>query len=361
MNKNVLIIASFLLALGACFFVSCNKDVDENILLQPDMNVLSTEAKDAATFTMPYYANMKMVWMELQNMKSLSTTEEYMSYESNRGYYSIGTMADLVCDTLNFDECKNMSDFQFLYASNCRYLDTTKINGETFVDSKFSNNVFRHIADTNGYFRVGDTVIRIFKNATLATNIENINSLINLDENNPTDNMSGSIVQLSGLGGSWGMGNSISCWDSCGTSFEQSNIQGEASNGSTWGSRRLSVSSEWINWLVPSREYLCDQRYIHRIVLKVHEKRIVWIPIKSHITYSYSIKYHWASHNSATNEIVWNEECASKSNTTEYKRTVEVFPFDRFVCCFGGTVRLHCASTYLRASAPHIGTFTTNQ
>ena len=154
--------------------MSCSKDEP----IEPQkMQVTRT-----ANASIPYFQTLDEA-IDLANKLSEQTLEERQATEQEYGYFSIGSISDEFYNNIDFESFQSEDAFLDFYDSNKWLLDTTYVDGELCVDSKFNTNIFRNIANQDGYLYIGDTIVRIFKDMAIATHVENEKLLYEVNEN----------------------------------------------------------------------------------------------------------------------------------------------------------------------------------
>ena len=169
MNKPTQILFTFL---ALTLFCACTKEKTERI--QPCKNDLTD---------IPYFSTKEEFLQEIDIIRQLNGIEAIQKHESNRGWRSIGSLADDFYASLLPETFKSEDDLITLLQENQIFLDTiVDDDGEIAIYPKWADNIHRYVANESGLFRVGDYVSRIFKFGTVTTSIDNLDKLLNVSE-----------------------------------------------------------------------------------------------------------------------------------------------------------------------------------
>ncbi len=165
MNKKIVLIVTLIIST-----LSCTKNIEDyngsnGTLLKSNESI-------------PYFSSVEDMIYELNQRMERSNegVDALIDYENNKGYTSIGRLADefyfkcidtIQNDTLLLNTFKSYTD-----------LITLNISDEdTFYLPKYSSIPQRYIANGDGLFQIGDYVTRIFEDGTVTTSIENLDYL----------------------------------------------------------------------------------------------------------------------------------------------------------------------------------------
>ncbi|MBQ8703315.1 MAG: hypothetical protein IJ524_02940 [Bacteroidales bacterium] len=159
MKNNRLTVIIISVALASVFLSSCGKDTSNNSEIMREGNIPTT--KDV---NLPYYPNLDSVYSEINRAGLYSNPCDFYNYQKNKGFVSIGAIADVFFDSLDLDEFKSLDILLSFYDGNRDMLDTCMMeNNEIAIVPKWFFSEFRYVANANGMFAVGDNVFKIFK------------------------------------------------------------------------------------------------------------------------------------------------------------------------------------------------------
>lgn len=339
MNKAISYISIVLLI---SFIMSCNKE---------EFNTNAFHLKDISTDVIPFYSNINDVFARIDTINDIDSIANRVVYEENTGYKSIGLFSDLFMDTLEITSLFDDEDSVMLFYNNNKFVvDTIWDNGELYIEPKYNDNIFRSVADENGLFRIGDTVVRIFKRKNIATHINNISGLLSIKEDNcilPNNNFFyfysshhiDPIIQYHNCNSNLGL--------SCTTAHTPNHSLGD---------RRVKIKTEWVFDIAYNGNPTCNN-YRYHIIFKGYKKtRVGFVSIKSNISYRWDIIFHWL-----TPYYQWTEEHRERGITTEYKHKIDKTVFQNNCCDILGFPGVHLAHLYIQTYAPSSGVLTINQ
>ncbi|MCR4931688.1 MAG: hypothetical protein K5918_04540 [Bacteroidales bacterium] len=175
MNKKIVLIVTLIIST-----LSCTKNIE-------DFNG-SNGTLLKSNESIPYFSSVEDMIYELNQRMERSNegVDALIDYENNKGYTSIGRLADefyfkcidtIQNDTLLLNTFKSYTD-----------LITLNISDEdTFYLPKYSSIPQRYIANRDGLFQIGNMVTRIFEEGTVSTTVDNITSLKNMSPSDLVD------------------------------------------------------------------------------------------------------------------------------------------------------------------------------
>lgn len=300
----------------------------------------------------PYYNNIYEVFARIDSINNIDSLADRITFEKKTGYESIGLISDLFVDSVEFDSCFDEEDFVLAFYDNYSGLiDTIWEDGELYLDPKYNDNYFRNVANVNGLFRVGDTVVRIFKRKSIATHIDQLNELIDLDENNdelPGENY---FYFCKNVCQSMEIPN-VPIYHYCNSNLGLYRPAGHTPNNSR-GDRRVKLASEWLFDIPYNGNPTCNN-YSFYITFKAYKKtRVCFIPIKSNISYQYAFDFHCF-----TPYYQWIEINRKAGWHTEYKHKITKTIFRDNCCDILGFPGVHLSSIYIQTYAPSSGVLT---
>ncbi len=163
-NKfNKLCIIAMCLIAFSFELTSCTKD---DSTLDNSINLSRPTKNDK----IPHYRNLDEVLDIVTMVNSMDSIEQIYEYECQRGFLSFGLFYDMAFDTINFEQLAyDEEGIRDLCNKYWDILDTSWQNEELYVEPKYTQNLLRYAANKEGFLFIGDTLLRIFKNHTLAT------------------------------------------------------------------------------------------------------------------------------------------------------------------------------------------------
>ena len=175
-NKTFLAVVATVLVAGTAFFTSCEKEEKEM--------VQSLSPKSISMEAIPEYETMEEVLAIIETASSFDTVTELLEYENLQGRNSIGAISDAFYEGIEIDNFSSEDEIQNFYFENSHLLDTFVENNEVFLYPKWTNHSFRYVANQDGLFSINGYVYRLFKNAIVSTDENNLTKLLNLTERN---------------------------------------------------------------------------------------------------------------------------------------------------------------------------------
>lgn len=128
--------------------------------------------------TIPSYTSFEDMLNELNTCLKLrnESIDSLSKYEDAKGFHSIGRLADeyyFNCiDSIDYD-----SSLLYKLLTNTDYVTTNIEGNDTFYLPKFSSIPQRFIANSNGLYKIGDYVTRVFEEGLVTTHINNLTLL----------------------------------------------------------------------------------------------------------------------------------------------------------------------------------------
>ena len=230
------------------------------------------------------------------------------------------------CKKIDFERYCNCTDsLEALLNKYGQFIDTTCDGKDIYVDPKFDENPFRHVANEKGLFRVGDTIVRIFKHNTMGAHINEMSVLLSLSEdalgandstlfyypkpNKMNDNSpkSGSHTECAGYSASSPLGN----------------FTAKTPNDYT-GCRRIKVTAQWTTALcgIPT----CNQ-YLYVYTFRAYKRSaICFYPSETIITYSWDMGFHWVH----PTDWVWVGYNNVQNTTAKVAQKFDVTVFNQY-------------------------------
>jgi len=189
--KKTIFIATIALALiaGATIFAACTKEDNYN-------RSRSFENKNLPT-SIPYYDDVDDVDLILNTVMTFDTITDLIAYESSQGRQSIGAISDYFVEHIDTTTFTNTEAALAFCYQNSDLLDIKITDNDTVVSPKWSNTPFRYVANSEGYFAIGNKVYRLFNDGIVTTSVANYDYLCTLDEMTNFDNLETSIYYYS--------------------------------------------------------------------------------------------------------------------------------------------------------------------
>lgn len=171
--KTNSIVVVFLIAVVS--FSSCSKD-GKNTLPKNLPNLASS---------IPFFSSIRVVEDVLDSALSMDSMQELIEYEEAQQRASIGRLSDVFYAQVDPEQFNSREQILNYVAEHSYYLDTLiDEKGEISVEPKFSNCIFRYVANSDGLFAVADTIYKIFKNGIVFADRTYSNSILSLREEN---------------------------------------------------------------------------------------------------------------------------------------------------------------------------------
>jgi|GEM_PF-3326726 len=329
-------------------FSSCKKDI-----IDFGDSITPIVSKDQANY-IPKYESLSEVFNRIVTINNADSIDYIVHYEDSCGYRSIGLISDLVYDTLNIEShCSDFDSLLLFFNQHNDVLDTIWDGGDFYVEPKYDGNFFRHVANIDGLFRIGDTIVRIFKKTTIAAHINDINTLLALETGNE-DLKDSDLFYLAKTTPS-------SYYPPY---FDHLRCRGMRLKGDTTGhtpnnslhDRRVKLKTEWYFDVAGNLNPTCNN-YAYVMTLKAFKKtRVCFIAIKSNISYKWDIVFHWF-----TPSMQWYVETKTYGWHTDYKHKVQKIIFQRDCCDILGVNGVHHNGLSIQTYAPNSGVLTITQ
>lgn len=156
-TKTNSIVAVILIAVS--IFTSCTKEG----------NNISTNNATKNASNIPFFANIEAVEHALDFAMSADSLQVLVQYEESENRASIGRLSDVFYAQVDPEQFKSEEQVLKFVDDYSIYMDTLiDENNEISVEPKFSNNIFRYVANSDGLFIVADTIFKIFKNGVVS-------------------------------------------------------------------------------------------------------------------------------------------------------------------------------------------------
>lgn len=166
-------IATMVMSIVSLLFISCQKDKSAD---------LETALTKSLPSSIPVYANYTALIQEIDTAYSFDTITQLVSYEQSVGRTSIGRLADVFYESTLPTKFSSQSDALAYYSTSQTYLDTIVDGAEIAIVPKWMDNQYRYVANTDGYFAVGNYVYRLFKHCMVYCEQKYYNGLTALTE-----------------------------------------------------------------------------------------------------------------------------------------------------------------------------------
>lgn len=172
-NKKQACIGSCILLIALCG--SCNKEnqsMQGHVLKQVQLEV-------------PVYNSWSDVYDIIVTVESFDSLPLLIAYEQQAGRISIGRISNMFYDSINPGVFENEEDMISFIDQHQRLLDTFHLgNDEIVVLPKWNEVPLRYVANKDGLFAVGDTVVHLMKYGYVYTDIANFDELMDITDEN---------------------------------------------------------------------------------------------------------------------------------------------------------------------------------
>lgn len=264
-TKTNSIVAVLLIVVS--LFSSCTKEE----------NKISTNNAVKISSSIPFFANVKAVEQAIDFAMSADSLQTLVNYEESEYRASIGRLSDVFYAQVDPEQFKSEEQVLRFVEKNSVYMDTLiDENKEISVEPKFSNNIFRYVANSDGLFYVADTIFKIFKNGIMFAEKKYTNEISLLREEDLTTIDSSIFTWInfkSGKGGS----HSATC-----------NYTKQFSNTAQDGRDRLVVEFCLLEFPI---SFLYYMPYLK---IKSQRRFIFWWSKSRNITLSLDFKIHYS-------------------------------------------------------------------
>ncbi len=161
-------------------FVACTKEDKTNLEHSIFNKTLPT--------SIPYFDDLDAVDLVLNTVMTFDTISDLIAYENAQGRQSIGAISDYFVEHIDMTAFTNTETALDFCYQNSNLLDITITEDDTSVTPKFFKTPFRYLANSDGYFAIGDKVYRLFDEGIVMTDADNYNYLSSLNVTGDFDN-----------------------------------------------------------------------------------------------------------------------------------------------------------------------------
>ena len=264
-TKTNSIVAVILIAVS--IFTSCTKEG----------NNISTNNATKNASNIPFFANIEAVEHALDFAMSADSLQVLVQYEESENRASIGRLSDVFYAQVDPEQFKSEEQVLKFVDDYSIYMDTLiDENKEISVEPKFSNNIFRYVANSDGLFYVADNIFKIFKNGIMFAEKKYTKEISLLREEDLTTIDSSIFTWInfkSGKGGS----HSATC-----------NYKKQFSNTAQDGRDRLVVEFYLLEFPISLLYYL------PYLKIKSQHRVVFWWSKSRNITLSLDFKIHYS-------------------------------------------------------------------
>lgn len=173
--KKITINIVFAIVIFSILCISCTKDAESGSLCN--------SAKSLPT-NIPQYASYAVMRQVIDSAYSFDSVSQLVAYETSEGRTSIGRLADVFYESVAPEKFSTESAALTFYANHTNYLDTVIDSSAIGITPKYHDMPWRYVANSSGYFAVGQFVYRLFKNQLVCTHQNNYKDLVSLSESN---------------------------------------------------------------------------------------------------------------------------------------------------------------------------------